>query len=122
MQFFKRLIDFLTLGSPRPFRRLVAYYAFHHIPRDRYVPLLNSISNWLRPNGIFMAAFYPYDVENLVTEDWHGATMYWSSYNEEQTRKRVTDNGFEILEESKESAIEDGKETTFLWVIARKTS
>ena len=28
MQFFKRLIDFLTLGSDRPLRRLVAYYAF----------------------------------------------------------------------------------------------
>jgi hypothetical protein len=27
MGFFKRLIDFITLGSPRPMRRLVAYYA-----------------------------------------------------------------------------------------------
>jgi hypothetical protein len=28
MQFFKRLIDLLTLGSERPVRRLIAYYAF----------------------------------------------------------------------------------------------
>jgi hypothetical protein len=28
MQFFKRLIDLLTLGSDRPVRRLIAYYAF----------------------------------------------------------------------------------------------
>lgn len=28
MQFFKRLIDLLTLGSDRPLRRLIAYYAF----------------------------------------------------------------------------------------------
>ena len=28
LQFFKRLIDVLTLGSEHPLRRLVAYYAF----------------------------------------------------------------------------------------------
>lgn len=28
MQFFKRLVDLLTLGSDRPVRRLIAYYAF----------------------------------------------------------------------------------------------
>jgi ubiquinone/menaquinone biosynthesis C-methylase UbiE len=102
------------------FDAVVAYYAFHHIPRDRYEPLIQNISRWLRPGGTFMAAFYPYDVDNLVTDDWHGATMYWSSYDEQQTLSLVTDPGFEIIAQSKESAIEDGRETTFLWVIARK--
>jgi ubiquinone/menaquinone biosynthesis C-methylase UbiE len=104
------------------FDAVVAYYAFHHIPRDRYKPLLDNINQWLRPGGIFMAALYPYDVENLVTEDWHGSTMYWSSYDAEKTLELVRSPGFEIITQSKESAIEDGKETTFLWLIARKTN
>jgi SAM-dependent methyltransferase len=102
------------------FDAVVAYYAFHHIPRDRYEPLLENISNWLRPGGIFMAAMYPYDVDNLVTEDWHGATMYWSSFDEEKTLQLVNSAGLQVIEQSKESAVEDGKETTFLWLIARK--
>ena len=104
------------------FDAVVAYYAFHHIPRDRYEPLIRKINKWLRPGGIFMAALYPYDVEDLVTEDWHGSTMYWSSFNEEKTLQLVNKSGFEIIEQSKESAIEDGKETTFLWIIARKSN
>jgi ubiquinone/menaquinone biosynthesis C-methylase UbiE len=104
------------------FDAVVAYYAFHHVPRDRYATLLNDIGKWLRPGGIFMAAMYPYDVDNLVTEDWHGATMYWSSFDEDKTLELVRNAGLEIIEQAKESEEEDGKETTFLWLIARKNS
>ena len=103
------------------FDAVVAYYAFHHIPRDRYEPLIKNISKWLRPGGIFMAAFYPYDVEHLVTEDWHGSTMFWSSFDENTSLQLLGNSGLEVIEQSKESAIEDGKETTFLWVICRKS-
>ena len=113
------LSDMTSLEFPdNSFDAVVAYYAFHHIPRDRYGPLLHNISKWLRPGGIFMAAMYPYDVDNLVTEDWHGATMYWSSFDEEKTLQLVADAGLRVIEQSRESAIEDGKETTFLWIIA----
>lgn len=104
------------------FDAVVAYYAFHHVPRDRYAPLINDISNWLRPGGVFMAAFYPYDVDNLVTEDWHGSTMYWSSFDEKQTLQIIADAGLTVVTQSMESAVEDGRETTFLWVICRKDS
>lgn len=114
--------DMTSLELPAAsFDAVVAYYAFHHVPRDRYEPLIRNISSWLRPGGLFMAAFYPYDVDNLVTEDWHGATMYWSSYDAETTLKIIHAAGFETVTESRESAVEDGKETTFLWVLARKT-
>jgi ubiquinone/menaquinone biosynthesis C-methylase UbiE len=115
------LSDMTTLEfDAESFDAVVAYYAFHHIPRERYKPLIKKINRWLRPGGIFMAALYPYDVEQLVTEDWHGSTMYWSSYDEEKTLGLIREPGFEIIEQSKESAVEDGKETTFLWIIARK--
>lgn len=115
------LSDMTELEFPAAsFDAVVAYYAFHHVPRDRYAPLIGRISNWLRPGGLFMAAFYPYDVDNLVTEDWHGATMYWSSFDAEPTLGLIADAGLEIVVQSRESAIEDGRETTFLWVIARK--
>jgi ubiquinone/menaquinone biosynthesis C-methylase UbiE len=105
---------------PASFDAIVAYYAFHHIPRDRYAPLLEKIHGWLKPGGHFMAAMYPYDVENLVTEDWHGSSMYWSSFDGEKTQALITDTGLEIVTKSLESAIEDNKETTFLWILARK--
>jgi ubiquinone/menaquinone biosynthesis C-methylase UbiE len=105
---------------PGSFDAVVAYYAFHHIPRDRYEALIQNIATWLRPGGIFMAAFYPYDVEHLVTEDWHGSTMFWSSYDEDQSLALINQAGLEVIEQSKESAIEEGKETTFLWVISQK--
>ncbi len=115
------LSDMTSLAfDPGSFDAVVAYYAFHHVPRDRYEPLLKNISSWLRKGGLFMAAMYPYDFENLVTEDWHGATMYWSSFNEEKTLQLIRDAGLTVIEQSMESAVEDGKETTFLWLIARK--
>jgi SAM-dependent methyltransferase len=107
--------------STGSFDAVAAFYAFHHIPRQKYAPLLRSISSWLRPGGLFVAALYPYDVDNLVTEDWHGATMYWSSFDKEKTLQLLSDSGLNILSATEESAIEDGKETTFLWVVAAKS-
>ena len=109
-------LDFAS-GS---FGAVVAYYAFHHIPRERYAPLLQQIYDWLKPGGYFMAAMYPYDVDNLVTEDWHGSSMYWSSFNADKTLQLVTETGLEVVHQSMESAVEQDKETTFLWVLARK--
>jgi len=105
---------------PDSFDAVVAYYVFHHVPRESYADVINNVYKWLRPGGIFMAALYPYDVEHLVTEDWHGSTMYWSSFDEQQTMELIDKPGFKILEKSKESELEEGKETTFLWVLARK--
>lgn len=115
------LSDLTQLDFPADsFDAVVAYYVFHHVPRDSYASVINNVFKWLRPGGTFMAALYPYDVEHLVTEDWHGSTMYWSSFDEEQTVELIGKPGFEILEKSKESELENGKETTFLWVLARK--
>jgi len=103
------------------FDAVVAFYSFHHVPRDRYQPLLDDIGRWLKPGGKFVSAMYPYDVDNLVTtEGWHGSNMYWSSFNEEKTLELVRNAGLNVLETAKESAIENGKETTFLWIIAER--
>ncbi|MDP7092996.1 MAG: class I SAM-dependent methyltransferase [Gammaproteobacteria bacterium] len=113
--------DMTSLEFPaNSFDAVVAFYSFHHVPRERYEPLLQNIANWLKPGGVFMAAMYPYDVDNLVTGDWHGSTMYWSSFDEARTIELVTSAGLKIIEQSKESAIEDGKETTFLWLLAAR--
>lgn len=105
---------------PASFDAVVAYYAFHHIPRERYEGLINNITKWLRPGGHFMAAFFPYDHANLVTEDWHGAPMYWSSFEGDHTLQLIHNAGLNVITQSRESAIEEGKETTFLWVISQK--
>jgi len=103
------------------FDGVVAFYSFHHVPRDRYQPLLNDISNWLRPGGLFVSAMYPYDIDNLVTtEGWHGSTMYWSSFDEEKTLELIRNAGLNIVSTALETAVEKDRETTFLWVVAEK--
>jgi SAM-dependent methyltransferase len=114
--------DMTSLEFPaNSFDAVVAFYSFHHVPRERYQPLLNDIASWLRPGGKFISAMYPYDVENLVTtEGWHGSNMYWSSYGEEKTLELIEAAGLKVLSTSRESAIEADKETTFLWVVAER--
>ena len=107
--------------DPDTFDAVVAFYSFHHVPRERYQPLLNDIAKWLRPGGKFVSAMYPYDVENLVTtEGWHGSNMYWSSYGKEKTLELIGNAGLNVISTSMESAVESGKETTFLWVVAER--
>ena len=107
--------------DPNSFDAVVAFYSFHHVPRERYQPLLNDIAKWLRPGGKFVSAMFPYDVDNLVTtEGWHGSNMYWSSYGEEKTLELIANAGLNVLSTSRESAVESGKETTFLWVVAER--
>src|SRR5215470_7107250 len=46
MSFFTRLIDFITLGSDRPFRRLAAYYAvvaLVFVLLYRFFPAIDSV-------------------------------------------------------------------------------
>ncbi len=107
--------------EPDSFDAVVAFYSFHHVPRERYQPLLNDIARWLRPGGKFVSAMFPYDVDDLVTtEGWHGSNMYWSSYGEEKTLELISNAGLNVLSTSLESAVEADKETTFLWVVAER--
>jgi len=115
--------DMTALALPNDrFDAVTAFYAFHHVPRERYAGLLRSICGWLREDGLLVAAFYPQDIDSQLTDDWHGAMMYWSSFDADVTRRLIRDAGLRIDHESFESAVEDGRETTFLWITARKAT
>src|SRR6185312_12789158 len=84
--------------------------------------LLRSIAGWLRPGGLLVAAMGYGDTEDVVEENWLGAPMYFSHYDGETNKRLVSEVGFQIVSAQEETAEEDGKPCTFLWVVARKAT
>lgn len=106
--------------SPASFDGVVAFYSMTHVPRNEHAKLLRSIMGWLRPGGLLVAAMGAADTEDMVEDDWLGAPMYFSHYDSETNRRLVAEAGFQIVSAQEETAEEDGKPCTFLWVVARK--
>jgi cyclopropane fatty-acyl-phospholipid synthase-like methyltransferase len=97
---------------------IVSFYCFNHIPRTSYETLFSKFHHWLRTNGLLIASFGTGDTKGW-TGEWLGATMFFSSHNRQDTLSLIEHSGFKIEEETVETALEDGSEISFLWVIAR---
>lgn len=78
------------------FEGLCSYYAIIHIPRSEHSKLLSEFHRILRPNGLALlcmgAGDLPGDIDN-----WHGAPMYWSHYNNKTNLSMMNEGGFDIL-------------------------
>ena len=102
------------------FDAIAAFYSLIHVPRDELPALLKSIVEWLRPGGLFVATMGTVSEEVGFEEDWLGVPMCWSSYDAETNRRLVEESGLHIVSAQEETAEEDGKPVTFLWVVAEK--
>lgn len=105
---------------PASFDAVVAFYSIIHLPRREHPQLLRRIAEWLRQRGLLVASFGGKQVEQGYEENWLGAPMYWSSYDGQTYIRLLEDLGFRIISARDETAIEDGEEVTFFWIIARK--
>lgn len=105
---------------PATFAGVAAFYSIIHVPREEHGPLLTRIGCWLGPGGVFVGAFGVFDAPGTYEEDWLGARMFWSSYDAETGRGLVEQAGLEIEHAVVETAEEDGKPASFLWMVARK--
>jgi SAM-dependent methyltransferase len=113
--------DMTTTEFPQAsFDGVAAFYSITHVPRTEHVALLRSIAGWLRPGGLLVATMGYGDTEDVVEDDWLGAPMYFSHYDSETNKRLVAKAGFQIAGAQEETAEEDGKPCTFLWVVARK--
>ena len=104
--------------TPQSFDGLVSFYCFNHIPRETYSEMLAKCHRWLKPGGLLIASFGAVDTKGW-TGEWLGATTFFSSYAPRKTTALVRQNGFEIMEESIETEMEDGSEIPFLWITAK---
>jgi SAM-dependent methyltransferase len=105
---------------PASFDGVVAFYSMTHVPRSEHAKLLRSIVGWLRPGGLLIAAMGAADTEGAIEDDWLGAPMYFSHYDSETNKRLAAEAGLRIVSAQEETAEEDGKPVTFLWVVARK--
>ena len=112
------VLDFL----PASFDGVAAFYSLGHVPRDEQPQLLQSISAWLKPGGLFVASFGANGDPGAVEDEWLGAPMFFSSWDSETSQQLVQTAGLTILSATAETADEDGQPVTFLWTVAQKGS
>jgi SAM-dependent methyltransferase len=106
----------LPAGS---FDAVVSLYMLGHVPRGEQPGLLRRIAEWLRPGGYLLATLAR-GADEGVEEDWLGAPMFFSSFDEETNRRHLRAAGFELLRDETIGQLEHGTEARFQWVLARK--
>lgn len=106
--------------QPETFDAVTALYSLIHLPRNEQPSMLRSIHRWLKPGGLLLCNFDESEDAGTVMEDWLGTRMYKSSFSAEQSKKMVSEAGFELVDTDIVSTV-DGKATVpFLWILARK--
>ncbi len=99
---------------------VAAFYSLIHLPRGELAGLLGRVATWLRPGGLFVAAFGTSAEEAGYEDDFLGAPMYWSGYDPATSCRLVEEAGLEIVSAREETAEEFGRPVSFLWVVARR--
>ncbi len=105
---------------PQSFDAAVASYSLFHIPRAEHEGLFRKLTSWLRPGGLFLANFGIADSEVDYEEDWLGAPMIWSSFDEDRTLTALKKAGFEFLIDRIETEVEDAKSRRWLFILGRR--
>jgi cyclopropane fatty-acyl-phospholipid synthase-like methyltransferase len=105
---------------PESFDAVVAFYVLNHVPQERLAPLLGSVSQWLRPNGFFLATFPTSDVSGW-TGEWLGTEMYFAGFDATTNRRLVEAAELEVLRDERETMVEpEYGEVTWQWLFAQK--
>ena len=115
-----RQADMTTLDFPASsFDAVVAFYSLTHVPRDEHGALLERITRWLRPGGVFVASMGVDDDPGGVEQDWLGVDMYFSHFGAKKNRRLVERAGLRIESAQIDTEPEDRHDARFLWVVAR---
>ena len=106
--------------APASFDAVAAFYSLMHVPRHEQPNLLGKIAAWLRPGGVLVATLWPHAAEATFADDWLGAPMYWSGFDNDTNKRLIAEAGLHLLSAEEETLEEFGAPITFLWVIAEK--
>ena len=109
------------------FDAVVALYVLTHVPASTLPNLLQRIGTWLRPSGLLLATFGTGPAHESVVDDWLGAPMYFSGFDELTNERLVNEAGLTIVESCSEAIEEPESEpgngpvtVSFHWILARK--
>jgi SAM-dependent methyltransferase len=105
---------------PQRFDAVVAFYSIIHVPREDQPALFVRITQWLRAGGLFLGTLSSGAVAANYEPDWLGVPMYWSGFDPATTCRLIEGAGLRITLDAIETADEDGKAISFLWVEARR--
>ncbi|KAJ4371217.1 hypothetical protein N0V83_004434 [Neocucurbitaria cava] len=113
--------DMLSLSFPKEsLDAVTGFYSIIHLPREEQTQLMQNVTTWLKPGGLFLGNFSTEDAATLENEKWLGhekGWMFWSGWGEEKSVKMVEDAGLNI--EVKELRRAEG-DAEFVWVLAKK--
>lgn len=101
----------------REFDGIVSFYAIFHIPREEQKKVLENIYSWLKDDGAILITLGAEEMETYE-ENIGGGELAWSSYTSDKNVKMVENSGFEIIE----TYIEDWRDESHLWILAKKES
>jgi ubiquinone/menaquinone biosynthesis C-methylase UbiE len=115
--------DMLALDFPdATFDVVTGFYSVIHLPREEQTQIMKKIQGWLKPGGYFLANFSAEDMERAEIDNWlkhEKGWMFWSGWGKDGSLKIVKDAGLEVLIGE---VLEDVGDSTFLWVLAKKSS
>ncbi|MGP3979565.1 class I SAM-dependent methyltransferase [Streptomyces sp. KR80] len=82
------------------FDAVVALYVLIHVPCDEQLPLLERITSWLRPGGLFLGITGD-GAWTGVDENWldSGVAMWWSHADAATSRAWITQAGLTVEQE-----------------------
>jgi SAM-dependent methyltransferase len=110
------------------FDAVVALYVLTHIPAADLSPLLGRIAVWLRPEGLLLATFGGGTTHEDLVDDFLGAPMFFSGFDERTNEHMVRKAGLGIVESQVEVMHEPESEpgrgdqaAAFHWILARKS-
>ena len=120
--------DFTTATfAPGSFDAVVALYALTHVPNADLPVLLGRVSTWLRPEGVLLATFGTGPSHEDIVDDWLGAPMFFSGFDEQTNERLVGEAGLEVMHSRVEAIGEPESEpgkgdatAAFHWILARK--
>lgn len=114
--------DMAALSFPdSSFDAVLGFYSVIHLPLTEQSELLQKISRWLKPGGLFLANFAANEMEGHVMDQWlddKNGWMFWSGWGEKETLKLAREVGLEVLVAEVQHDVVD--DASFLWIMAKK--
>ena len=120
--------DFTTATfAAGSFDAVVALFTLTHVPAADLPPLLGRVATWLHAGGLLLATFGTGAEHETVIDDFLGAPMFFSGFDEETNERLVRDAGLtviesctEIMHEPESEPARGDAEVAFHWILARK--
>lgn len=111
---------------PSTFDAAVAFYSLFHVPREKHEVLIKDVHGWLRKDGLLLFTYSSHGEEG-IDPLFLGAKMFFSSFGDDHIIGIVKSCESTIADQevraqgNVDDPADPDNDTSFLWVLARKT-